>query len=239
MKYIYGPVRSRRLGFSLGLTLTPYKICSFDCIYCQLGKTQELTQQRKEYLKVDEVIGDLKSWLMNNSEEAKKLNYITISGSGEPTLNSKIGEVILEIKNITTIPLAVITNASLLGNIQVRQALLKANLIVPSLDAVTLEVLKKVDRPKEDIRIEEIISGLINLRSEFRGQIWLEIMLVKGVNDSLGHMRRLKEVVDKINPHKIQLNSPVRTTTEPDILAVNKNKLGKIKNILGDKCEII
>src|SRR3989338_4494859 len=101
MKYIYGPVASRRLGLSLGVTLTPYKICSFDCVYCQLGKTKELTRERKEYLKVEDIINELKSWLANNPEEAKNLNYITISGSGEPTLNIKLGEVLAEIKKIT------------------------------------------------------------------------------------------------------------------------------------------
>lgn len=239
MKYIYGPVESRRLGFSLGITLTPYKICSFDCVYCQLGKTKELTQERKEYLKVEDIINELKLWLANNPEEAKNLNYITISGSGEPTLNIKIGEVLAEIKKITPIPAAVITNASLLDKLEVRQALNMADLIVPSLDAATLETLKKIDRPHGDIKLEEIIQGLINLRKECRGKMWLEVMLVKGVNDSLAHMRKLKEVVDQINPHKIQLNSPVRTTAERDVLAVGQNKLQKIKEIFGDKCEII
>lgn len=239
MKYIYGPVKSRRLGLSLGVTLTPYKICSFDCVYCQLGRTQELTQQRKEYLKVEDIINELKLWLVNNPREAQNLNYITISGSGEPTLNIKIGEVITEIKKLTYVPIAVITNASLLDKIDIRQALSAADLIVPSLDAVTIEILRKTDRPQEDIKLENIINGLIALRKEFGGKIWLEVMLLKGINDSLAHIRKLKEVIDRINPHKIQLNSPVRTTAEPNILAVGKNKLEKIKAILGDKCEII
>ena len=239
MKYIYGPVKSRRLGMSLGISLAPYKICNFDCIYCQLGKTGELTCERKEYIKIEDAFNELKSWLQNNAEEAKNLNYITISGSGEPTLNIKIGELIKEIKAITAIAVAVITNASLLNAIEVRGALLNADLIIPSLDTVIPEVFNKINRPHQNIKIEEIINGLVSLRKEFRGKIWLEVMLVRQVNDDLRYIKKLKEVIEGINPDKIQLNSPVRMTAEPDISAVDKNKLGKIKEILGAKCEII
>jgi wyosine [tRNA(Phe)-imidazoG37] synthetase (radical SAM superfamily) len=239
MKYIYGPVKSRRLGLSLGITLTPYKICTFDCVYCQLGRTTVLTRERKEYISLGEILNELKLWLQNNSDAAKNLNYITLSGSGEPTLNIKIGQLISEIKKINPLPLAVITDSALLSDATVRQELLGADLIIPSLDAVTPEVFSKVDRPQQDIRIEAIIEGLVSLKKEFKGQIWLEVMLVKGINDDLRQIKKLKAVVDRINPHKIQLNSPVRTTAEPDIFAVDKNKLEKIKGILGEKCEII
>jgi wyosine [tRNA(Phe)-imidazoG37] synthetase (radical SAM superfamily) len=239
MKYIYGPVKSRRLGLSLGISLTPYKICDFDCIYCQLGKTEEPVVTRKEYARTEDILNELKSWWENNTEVKKILNYITISGSGEPTLNTKIGEVITEIKKITATPIAVITNASLLNDIGVRQALLTADLIVPSLDTVSPEIFRQIDRPHPDIKIEEIICGLVSLRKEFSGKIWLEVMIVKGVNDDLAQIRKLKDVIDKINPDKVQLNSPVRTTTEKNIFPTDKRKLNKIKEILGDKCEII
>ena len=140
MKYIYGPVKSRRLGSSLGITLTPYKICSFNCVYCQLGKTTEKTIERKEYIPVQEVINELNIWLQNNNLEAKNLNYITLSGSGEPTLNIKIDQLIAQIKKITAIPVAVITNASLLNIDLVRRELLSADVIVPSLDTTTQEI---------------------------------------------------------------------------------------------------
>jgi wyosine [tRNA(Phe)-imidazoG37] synthetase (radical SAM superfamily) len=239
MKYIYGPVKSRRLNLSLGITLTPYKICTFDCVYCQLGRTTVLTRDRKEYISSGEILNELKFWLQNNSDAAKNLNYITLSGSGEPTLNIKIGQLISEIKKITPVPIAIITDSALLSDAVLRQELLGADLIIPSLDAVTPEVFNKVDRPQQDIRIEGIIEGLVSLRKEFKGQIWLEVMLVKGINDDLRQIKKLKEVVDRINPHKIQLNSPVRMTSEPNILSVDKNKLEKIKGILGEKAEII
>lgn len=239
MKYIYGPVNSRRLGLSLGLSLMPHKICNFDCIYCQLGKTKEKASQRKEYLKISEVIEELKSWLVNNSEIAKKLDYITFSGLGEPTLNINIGAAIAQVKALINRPVAVITNASLLDLPEVRHSLLNADLIVPSFDAVVPEMFAKIDRPHADIKIENIIAGLTALRKEFKGKIWLEVMLVKGLNDDIRHIKKLKEIADRINPDKIQVNSPVRTTTEDYVFPADQNKLAKIKKILGDKCEII
>ncbi len=238
MKYIYGPVQSRRLGLSLGITLTAYKTCSFDCVYCQLGKTRQLTTETKEYLPIQEILEEVKAWLQNNPQEAQNLSYITFSGSGEPTLNSRMGELITGIKKLTAVKVAVITNASLLKDPQVLNALLGADLVVPSLDAATAEILEKIDRPHASVRIADIIEGLINLRKEFKGQIWLEVMLVKGLNDDLRQIKKLKEAIDKIKPDKIQLNSPVRTTSEPGIIPADKEKLKKAALIFGDKCEI-
>ncbi|MDD5729935.1 MAG: radical SAM protein [Candidatus Omnitrophica bacterium] len=239
MKYIYGPLKSRRLGLSLGISLTPYKICSFDCIYCQLGATTARTSERKEYVNIEEISAELKSWFQNNPQEAKNLGFVTISGSGEPLLNIKIGQLISEIKKTTAVPVAIITNASLLGEQKARCDILLADLIIPSLDAATAEVFEDIDRPQAGIKIEGVIDGLISLRKEFRGKIWLEVMLVKGINDGLGHIARLKEAIDKINPDKIQLNSPVRATCEKGILPVDKGKLEKIIEILGEKCEVV
>ncbi|MFH0912689.1 MAG: radical SAM protein [Candidatus Omnitrophota bacterium] len=239
MKYIYGPVKSRRLGLSLGITLTPYKICSFDCIYCQLGVTKVKTIERKEYIPVQEIINELNLWLQNNSLKVGQLNYITLSGSGEPTLNTKIDRLITEIKKVTVVPIAVITNASLLKMDSVRQALLNADLIVPSLDAATQEIFMRIDQPQEGMNIEEAINGLAQLRKEFRGKIWLEVMLVKGVNDDLRHIKKLREAIDLINPDKVQLNSPVRITAQDNVLPTDTDKLEKIKEMLGDKCWII
>jgi wyosine [tRNA(Phe)-imidazoG37] synthetase (radical SAM superfamily) len=239
MRYIYGPVKSRRLGSSLGITLTPQKTCDFDCVYCQLGRTSEKTLERKEYIRIDEIYNELLSWFKNNPQEASKPQYITISGSGEPTLNIKTGELISRIKKLTPIPICVITNSSLLGESQVRQELLGADLIIPSLDAAEPSVFEEIDRPISEIKIEQVIEGLIELRREYKGKIWLEVMLVKGLNDDYRHIERLKEVIEKIKPDKIQLNSPVRTTAEEKIVAVAMKKMEKIKEILGEKCEIL
>lgn len=239
MKYIYGPVKSRRLGLSLGMSIIPRKVCNFDCVYCQLGKTTNKTDERKEYVKVEDVIAELKEFLLGHKDESSNLNYITLSGSGEPTLNIKIGELILEIKKISTLPIAVITNSSLLIDEKVRKALLNADLILPSLDAAVHDIFEKINQPLQNFKIEDIIEGLIRLRKEFRGKIWLEVMLVRGINDSLGHIKKLKEALTRINPDKIQLNSPVRTTTQDWVRPLERKALEKIKEILGDKCEII
>ena len=239
MKYIYGPVDSRRLGFSLGISLTPYKVCSLDCVYCQLGRTTERTTKRKEYIDIKEILTEFKSWLAANSVKTGELNYITFSGMGEPTLNTQIGKLILEIKKLAAVPIAVITNSCFLSDPLLRKELLNADLIVPSLDAATQEIFERIDRPEKNINIESIIDGLIDLRKEYTGKFWLEVMLVKGINDDLVHINKLKEIIERIDPDKIQLNSPVRVTAEIGIVPVDRNKLEKIKEILGDKCEII
>lgn len=239
MKYLYGPIKSRRLGNSLGINLTLPKTCSFDCVYCQLGKTGELTTSRSEYIKIKDICEELKTWVEDNRQAISGIDYFTVSGSGEPTLNTGISQLIKEIKAIPGARVAVITNAFLLHDPAIRGELLQADLIVPSLDAVTDSIFRKIDRPHPDIKIEDIIQGLIALRREFKGKIWVEVMLLKGINDDIRHIRKLKDVLEMINPDKIQLNSPVRSTSETDIASVAKPKLKKIKLILGEKAEII
>ncbi|MDP2941165.1 MAG: radical SAM protein [Candidatus Omnitrophota bacterium] len=239
MKYIYGPVDSRRLGLSLGISIIPHKTCNFDCLYCQLGRTATSVNIRKEYVDIEEALCELKTWLKDNAAAAEKLRYLTISGSGEPTLNIKIGQLIAEIKKITPIAVAVITNGSLLSDPQARQDLLRADLVVPSLDAAEEAAFARIDRPHPQIKLEQVIDGLAAFRKEFRGKIWLEVMLVAGVNDAPAQIKKLKEVIDKINPDKIQLNSPVRCTAEKNILPVKKEKFEKFREILGDKCEVV
>ena len=239
MKFLYGPVKSRRLGFSLGINLTPQKTCNFDCLYCQLGRTTELTGERKEYISISNILDELKVWLANNPDLSATIDYITLSGSGEPTLNTGCGTLIEGIRQATNLKVAVLTNSSLLADPAVRRELLAADLIVPSLDAVTQEVFEKIDRPCAGLKVESIIEGLVSLRKEFRGKIWLEVMLVKGVNDDLRYIKKLKDAVERISPDKIQINSPVRTAAEEGVFAVAAPKLRKIKGILGERAEIV
>jgi len=239
MKYIYGPVKSRRLGFSLGLTLTPPKVCNLNCIYCQLGRTTQQVNERKEYIPIGDIIGELQWWITNNPQEAEKISCITLSGSGEPTLNSGIGKLIVAIKSITHYPVVLITNSLLLADPVVRKDIVASDIIVPSLDAVTPEIFAKIDRPCQAVDVDKIINGLISLRKEFHGKIWLEVMLIKGVNDDLRHIKKLKTAIEDIDPDKIQINSPVRSTAEEGLLPVSRLKLKKIQEILGERCEII
>ena len=223
----------------MGLSLTEHKTCNLDCLYCQLGKTTDRVNERREYVKIQDILSELGLWLDNNPKEAKELSYITLSGAGEPTLNSGLGKLISGVKKLSDVKIAVITNAILLKDPKVRSELTGVDLIVPSLDAVIPQIFAKIDRPHPEIKLEEVIEGLVALRKEFRGKLWLEVMLISGVNDDIEHIMNLKEVTDRINPDKIQLNSPVRTTTEPGLRLVTRNKLEQIMEILGAKCEII
>lgn len=239
MKHIYGPLHSRRLGLSLGVNLTPFKICSFDCVYCQLGKTSEKTVERKEYVNTVEILEEVKLWLQNSPQDAKSVSYITFSGAGEPTLNINIGSLIAQIKKITPIPIAVITNSSFLKDPALRRELLDADVIVPTLNTADQAAFEVLNRPCEGIKIEEVIQGLVDLRREYKGKIWLEIMIVKGINDDLDGAQKLAEAVERIYPNAIHLNSPVRAPNESTAQSADEKRLKKIQKILGDRCEIV
>ena len=239
LTYIFGPVPSRRLGFSLGVDIVPYKTCTLNCIYCQLGKTTNRTLKRKEYVKAKDILRELHQVLKSPSSKLENIDFITLSGSGEPTLNSKIGQIIAEIKKMTSIPIAVLTNGSLLYRKEVRDSLKKADLVIPSLDAASAKVFKKINRSDKALKIEKIIQGLVDFKKEYRGEIWLEIMLVKGVNDKKEEIKNLKKVIAKINPNRVQLNTVARPPAEKFVYALNDRKLERIKELLGPPGEII
>jgi len=236
MSYFYGPVPSRRLGFSLGVNLTPKKFCTLDCIYCQLGKTTKKTIKRFFYVDIVEFKKELAKIINNNP----KIDYISISGSGEPTLHKRLDKIIDAIKDVTInkYPVSVITNSSLLYQKEVRQELARADLIIPSLDAATKKSFLRIDKPHKQITFEKIINGLINLRKEFKGKIWLEIMLLGGINDSLAEAAKFKKLVDRIKPDKVQLNLPIRPAGI-SIALPDYERVKNIKKIIGKKCEIV
>ena len=176
MGCIFGPVPSRRLGRSLGVDLVPFKTCTYNCIYCQLGRTTNRTLERHEWVPLDDVLGELETKL------ATQPDYITLSGSGEPTLYSRTGELIERIKSLTDVPVAVLTNGSLLWDADIRSQLMDADLVIPSLDAGDGAMFQAVNRPHEDISFEEMLSGLIEFCRQFRGQYWLEVMFLAGHN---------------------------------------------------------
>jgi wyosine [tRNA(Phe)-imidazoG37] synthetase (radical SAM superfamily) len=236
LKYIFGPVPSRRLGRSLGVDLVPYKTCTFDCIYCDLGKTTCKTVSRQSYVPPEEIQGELELTL---SVLEKKPDYISLSGSGEPTLNNNIGQIIRKIKEVTSIPIAVLTNGSLLSLEEVRNDLLGADLIVPSLDAITPILFEYINRPHPNLKIEEIISGLIQFRKQYRGQIWLEILFCRGANDGKEEVEKFKGVIEKVQPDRVQLNTPVRPPAEDFAFPLTLGQLEEIRERLGEKAEII
>lgn len=234
-KYLYGPVPSRRLERSLGVDIVPFKVCTLDCIYCQLGKTSKKTLQRKEYVSAEEVLTELKRKLA----EGMQADFITISGSGEPTLNSQLGEIVAGIKDLTEIPVAILTNGTLLYDKDVRLDCAKADVVLPSLDAGDEQTFWKINRPHADISIEKLISGLVSFRNEFAGQIWLEVFLVEAVNTSAEAIAKISEAIERIQPDKIHLNTAVRPTAERNVKRVDVEKLNAIAAQLGQRCEVV
>ena len=226
-KYLFGPVPSRRLGMSLGVDLVPHKVCSLNCIYCECGRTTNLTLQRKEYIPYNDVVKELKNYMKNNPVP----DYITFSGAGEPTLNSRIGDVLNFVKtNWPDIPVALLTNGSLFNHEQVRKEILKANLVLPSLDAASDSTFHKIDRPFHEINIEDYIQGLIDFRKEYKGKIWLEILILPDINDSIKDLQLLKDAIVKIDPDKVQLNTLDRPGTVNNLRPANKAELQQIVN---------
>jgi len=234
-KYLFGPVASRRLGFSLGVDLIPHKTCSLDCIYCELGPTIKKTIERRTFVPPVEVLKEIERFL--DSEPSP--DYITLSGSGEPTLYRDLSGIIGRIKRITSIPIALITNSTLLTDRVVREEVSGVDFLLPSLDAVTEEMFERVNRPYEILRIDEIIGGLKVFRQEFSGEIWLEVVLVDGVNDRPEELERLKSVANAVNPDKIQLNTVVRPGTESDARPISRQRMEGIRDLFGSKTEVI
>jgi len=247
-KYLYGPVPSRRLGRSLGVDIVPGpdfvgggekegppKVCTLDCIYCQLGRTTQKTIERKDYTAVEPILAELKESL----EAGLKADFITISACGEPTLNSSLGEIIDGIKKITDIPVAILTNGTLFYRQDVRTDCAKADVVLPSLDAGDEQTFRRINRPHSDISIEKLISGLCEFRKEFSGQIWLEVFLVDGVNTDAAQIVKIKDAIAQIRPDKVQLNTAVRPTPEPQVKKLHPAKLQLIAKQLGAGCEVV
>jgi wyosine [tRNA(Phe)-imidazoG37] synthetase (radical SAM superfamily) len=235
MKYVYGPVPSRRLGFSLGIDVVPYKTCTLDCIYCQIGRTTQKTVERRLYTRTADILAEVKD-VLNRKQQ---IDYITFSGSGEPTLNSDIGALIKEVKAVTSLPVAVLTNGTLLFMEDVQKDLLYADIVLPSLDAVSLQVFRRVNRPHHSLKIETILDGLKKFRKLYRGRIWLEIMLIKGFNDNAEELLCIRNAVSKIQPERVHLNTVVRPPSEIYAKSLSREEMSAAKKFLDEDCEIV
>ena len=233
--FTFGPVPSRRLGRSLGIDFLPFKTCTYDCIYCQLGRTTTKTIDRQEYFPVDDVLKEIEEKL----KKVSRPDYITLSGSGEPTLYSRISDIISGIKEFSDIPVAVLTNGSLFWINEVRDAVSGADLVVPSLDAGSEETFLRVNRPHSGILFREMIEGLRLLREEFRGSVWLEVFITGGVTDTEDEISKIKNLVDYIAPERVQLNTTVRTPAEEFAGLVKREKMEEISTFFGRNCEVI
>jgi len=210
VRHVFGPVPSRRLSRSLGIDPVPFKTCTFDCIYCQLGRTTQKTVERKEYVPCEVVVKELRDYLSN----APPFDFVTFSGSGEPTLNKALGKMISAIRELTEAQIAVLTNGSLLFDEQVVEDLSGADVVLPSLDAAFEEIFRRVNRPHESISLQKLVEGLKKFRKRFKGEIWVEVMLLSGVNDGEEHLLALARLLREVNAEKVQLNTPVRPSPE-------------------------
>lgn len=215
--------------------MVPFKTCSYDCTYCQLGCTTNKTAERAEYVPVDRILRDLRNAL----ETGPAPDYITLAGSGEPTLHSGLGRVIAEAKSLTRVPVAVLTNGSLLWRQDVVEDCLGADLVVPSLDAGDANAFQKVNRPHPDISFQRMVQGLVDFRRAFEGEMWLEVFLLAGITAQPIHVAKIASIISQIGPDRAQLNTVARPPAEPDARAVSLDDLDALAELIPGFVEVI
>jgi wyosine [tRNA(Phe)-imidazoG37] synthetase (radical SAM superfamily) len=233
MKYLFGPVYSRRLGHSLGIDLLPPKICTLNCVYCEVGPTTELTCERKEYVPTEEILKEIDQ-VLEQGTGGRPIDVFTLTAMGEPTLHTGIGKIIAYLKSKTDKPVAVLTNGTLFFDPQVRAELAAADIVIPSLDAARQESFERVNQPASMVNLEQVIEGLALFRREFRGELWLEILLVRDLNDSREDLAALQQAVRKINPTRIQLNTVARPPMDGRARPVTREKMEQAAAMLAD-----
>ncbi len=235
MKYVFGPVSSKRLGQSLGVDLLPPKSCTWNCLYCQLGKTKKFAIERQEFFSREEILGEIREALALH----KGLDWITFVGSGETMLYRGIGWLIAEVKKLTTTPVAVITNGSLFYLPEVREELLQADAVLPSLNAGTEALHVQIDRPAEGLTFRRHIEGLVAFRREYKGRLWIEVMLLGGINDSDEALRDLAAVLKEINPDMVHIVLPTRPAPEQEILLPSVERIEQAIAILSEVTTVV
>jgi len=234
MPFLFGPVPSRRLGLSLGVDLVKPKTCTFDCIYCEVGRTTVKTIDALPKPDMGSLFDEL-----SNTLSRSRPDVITLAGSGEPTLCPEIGEIIKGIKAMTDIPVVVLTNGSLFWKDEVVNGCLGADIIMPTLSSTFEETFRRIHRPHACLSLERVLAGLTRLRSAYSGRIFLELMMLGGINDSAREIEGLSDAIKRIEPDRIQINTVVRPPAEPDALAVKPERLREIREHLGPGAEII
>jgi wyosine [tRNA(Phe)-imidazoG37] synthetase (radical SAM superfamily) len=237
MKYVYGPVPSRRLGQSLGIDTIPLKTCNWNCVYCQLGRTEPLVIQRDDYFPPEEILAEIREVL--DFHKPGEIDWVTFVGSGEPTLHASIGLLIRKVKELSDLPVAVITNGSLLYLPEVRLELLAADAVLPSLDAGTEVLYRKINRPHQEVTYKRLLEGLIAFRSEFAGKLWVEVMLVKGLNDTEDALRDIAAALSLIDPDEVHINLPTRPPVEIWVQPPDEGGLLQARAILGDIARVV
>ncbi len=235
MQHVFGPVSSKRLGQSLGVDVLPSKSCTWDCIYCQLGKTDAYAVERQEFFPREEILDEIQQAIENPAA----IDWITFVGSGETTLYEGLGWLIHETRKLTDIPVAVITNGSLLYLEEVRNELLEADAVLPSLNAGSAELFERVDRPAPGFTYEQHVEGLVDFRKVYRGKLWVEIMLIAGVNDTVEALEDIASVLQKVLPDTVHLVQPTRPSTEPDVHLPSEEGIARARLILSRVAKVV
>ncbi len=231
--YTYGPVPSRRLGRSLGVSPIPPKTCSYTCVYCQLGRTDHLQVRRESFFPKQEILSEI----VQHAGEAKP-DYVTFVGDGEPTLCADLGWLLRQTKDKTGLPVAVITNGSLLWQEEVRRELSAADVVIPTIDAGNETTFRRINRPHHDITFANMLQGLVDFSSENSCSLWLEVMLVSGVNDSTDELMSIKQAIDAIMPDKVYILTPIRPPAEAWVKPPSAEKLIEAQKIIGQATAI-
>ena len=237
MNYVYGPIPSRRLGRSLGVDLIPLKTCNWNCVYCQLGRTTPLTNARQEYIPRQAILAEVAAALAHHAPG--DVDYISLVGSGEPTLHSGIGWLIRAIQAMTSIPVAVITNGALLYLPEVRADLAAADVVMPTLSAGTAELYQQIHRPHPEATFARLVAGLIAFRAEFVGRLWVELMLLHDVNDTEAALRNLASALEQVRPDAVHVVLPERPPAEPWVAPADDEGLLRAAAILGSVAQIV
>ncbi|MBN1556594.1 MAG: radical SAM protein [Lentisphaerae bacterium] len=217
------------------MDLTPFKTCSFDCIFCQLGATTDKTLARREYVPVDGVIAELEDWIRSGA----RADYITLAGSGEPTLHARFGEVIAFARRRAAIPVALLTNGTLFADPDVRRQAAGADVVKLSLSAWDPASLERINRPHPDLAFADLIEGQRRFRAGYRGALWMEVFLVRGFNDAPADVTKIAKLVKPLRPDKVQLNTAVRPPCEPFAAAVPEQELRALADLFDPPAEII
>ncbi|MEA3297139.1 MAG: radical SAM protein [candidate division Zixibacteria bacterium] len=227
--YVYGPVPSRRLGRSLGVSPIPPKVCSYTCVYCQLGRTTRLQMKRESFFPKEDILAEIVS-----KAPKDKTDYVTFVGDGEPTLNNDLGWLIQSTKEKLQLPVAVITNGSLLSQEKVREDLSRADVVIPTLDAGNDKTFRAVNRPHRRIDYDTMLQGLVDFQRRYSGQVWVEVMLVKDLNDSERELQSIKQAVDMIAPDRVYVLTPIRPPAERWVKPPNPETILRAQEILGE-----
>ena len=237
MKVVFGPVPSRRLGQSLGIDTIPLKTCNWNCVYCQLGRSKPLQNELKEYIRSGVIMEQVERALQAHTPG--QIDWVTFVGSGEPTLHSGIGALIQDVKKLTDIPVAVITNGALLFHDPVKSALLNADAVLPSLDAGTPELYKKINRPHPGVPFDKYTRGMIDFKREYSGKLWLEVMLVDGLNDTEEALKAIAAIAAEIAPDEVHISLPTRPPVEKWVKPAAETGLMRAIAILGDVAHVV